>query len=240
MCVREYIPDLIQGASTILASIIVVVAGVNGFFRQKEYELVQKRYLEEGVDVVVAITESAMNTYYHNWSSCLENLKTFRDDGTMSLDVFRAGTLPLPPDTFGLTANYRLHRIVGSGVFWEVFQLVISFAQAACTKIRDEIPTGLKITLEKGGHNRVEMVEAAIDALMGLDDEFQRFHFFIGKLQDIAMVLEERKFALKDVKKLKTDKTVITAIKELKDHYKAELESASVGVDMAGGNTHAR
>ena len=41
MCLAEFIPELISGGFTILAALIAVSVGVWGFFRQKEYELVQ-------------------------------------------------------------------------------------------------------------------------------------------------------------------------------------------------------
>lgn len=227
MCLRDFIPDLIQGAATILAAFVVVVAGVKGFFQQKEYELVQRRYLEGGIDVVVAITESAMNTYFHSWSRCMQKLKKFRYDESMRTEDFSVDEFPMPPDLFALTANYRLQRIVGSGVFFEIFQSAMAFTQSACSVIRDEIPTGLKITLEAGERSRDEMIEAAMELLMDMNEKYSRFHFFVGKLQDVAMVLESRKFSLSEVLALKNNPDIKSAIKELEDYYKTELEDGS-------------
>lgn len=229
MCAPDYASDLIQGGSTILAAVIAVGAGIWGFFRQKEYELVQKRYLEEGVDVIIATTENALNTYHHNWARCLEMLKAFRDNEAMKPEELdSAGFLHLPTDRFALTANYRINQIVNSGTVWRVFQLVIAFAQHACSVTRDEIPVGLKVklTTDKIKASRKEMVEEAMTVLTELDSKSHRFHHFVGKLQDIAMLLEEQKFALKDIRKLRTHPTVVETIKDLEEYYKDDLQKA--------------
>ncbi|WP_448106425.1 hypothetical protein [Pseudomonas azerbaijanoccidentalis] len=170
----------------------------------------------------------------------MQQLKSFRDDEDRSSEEFTADFLQLPPDILALTAGYRLNQIIGSSVFWQVFQLVMSFTQNACSKMFDEIPLGLKITLKEGKLSRAEIVQEAMKVLTELDEEFNRYHFFLGKLQDIAMLLEERKFAFKDVRKLRTNRTVRTAIKELEAHYKVELEYDSVGTEGAGDNVQTR
>lgn len=106
-------------------------AGIWAFYRQREYELVQKRYLEEGLDVIISTAENALYTFHHNWARCLELLKSFRDLGTMKPEDLDVGFLQLPTDRFALTANYRVNQIVNSPTVWRVFQLVIEFAQSA-------------------------------------------------------------------------------------------------------------
>ncbi len=62
MCLTEYIPEIISGISTIVAALLAVGAGIWGFYRQKEYELVQRRYLEEGLDILISSAENALYT----------------------------------------------------------------------------------------------------------------------------------------------------------------------------------
>ena len=150
MCWTPYIPNLISGGATILAALIAVGAGIRAFYRQREYELVQKRYLEEGLDVIISTAENALFTYHHNWARCLELLKSFRDVKAMKPEDLDVGFLQLPADRFALTANYRVNQIVDSGTVWRVFQLIISFAQNACSVARDEIPAALKMKLTVG------------------------------------------------------------------------------------------
>lgn len=233
MCISNFVPDLIQGGATILAAIIAVWGGFWAFFRQKEFDLVKTRYLEEGVDVIIAVTENALNIHHHNWARSLEMLKAFRDNPAMKPEELdSAGFLHLPTDRFALTANYRVNQIINSGTIWRVFQLVIAFAQYSCSVTRDEIPVGMKVKLETDQikASRSEMVDEAMEILKELDAKSHRYHFFVGKLQDIAMLLEEQKFALKDIRKLRRHPTIVEAIAALEEHYKDELKSEKTSV----------
>ena len=223
-----YIPNLISGAATILAAFIAVGAGIWAFYRQREHELVQKRYLEEGLDVVISTAENALYTYHHNWARCLELLKSFRDVETMKPGELDVGFLQLPADRFALTANYRVNQIVNSGTVWKVFQLIISFAQTASAVARDEIPAAmkLKLTTDQVEVSRAEMVEEATKVLKDLDKKSHHFYFFFGQLQDISMLLEEQKFALKHIRGLRNHPTVIAAIHKLEKEFSDELKGA--------------
>lgn len=228
MCWSEYIPELISGGATILAALLAVGGGICGFFRQKEYELVQKRYLEDGLDVVISTAVNSLNTFHHNWARCLELLKTFRDVDTMKPEELDVGFLQLPTDRFALIANYRVNQIVDSPVVWQAFQLVISFAQTACSVSRDEIPAALKLklTTSQTQASRQEMADVAMMELQDLDTKSHRFHLFIRQLQDISMLLEEQKFALNDIRALRKHPVVVGALEKLKKEYANELESA--------------
>jgi len=226
MCWSQYTSDSIQGGATILAALVAVVAGVWGFFRQKEYELVQRRYLEEGLDVVISTTESALNTYYHNWARCLELLKSFRDLESIKPEDLDSGFLQLPPDRIALTANYRVNQIVNSPTVWRVFQLIVSFAQSGCSVTRDEIPLGLKVklTTDHIAADRKEMVETAMNVLTELDEKSHRYHSFIGELQDISMLLEQKRFSFKGIRKLRKHPVVLAALKNLEEKFAADLK----------------
>ena len=228
MCWTPYIPNLISGGATILAALIAVGAGIWAFYRQREYELVQKRYLEEGLDVIISTAENALFTYHHNWARCLELLKSFRDVEAMKPEELDVGFLQLPADRFALTANYRVNQIVNSGTVWRVFQLIIAFAQNACSVARDEIPAALKLklTTDQIQASRKEMFDEAAKVLKELDKKSHHFYVFFGQLQDISMLFEEQKFALKNIRALRTHPTVVGAIAKLEKEYADDLKGA--------------
>lgn len=228
MCWFKYIPELISGGATIVAAVLAVTGGIWGFFRQKEYELVQKRYLEEGLDVVISTAVNSLNTFHHNWARCLELLKSFRDVDTIKPEELDVGFLQLPTDRFALTANYRVNQIIDSPVVWQAFQLLISFAQGACSVVRYEIPAALKLKLTTNQipASRQEVVDEAIKVLEDLDTQSHRFHLFIGQLQDISILLEEQKFALKDIRALRKHPVVISALEKLEKEYGSDLKTA--------------
>ncbi len=223
-----YIPNLISAGATILAALIAVGAGIWAFYRQREHELVQKRYLEEGLDVIVSTAENALFTYHHNWARCLELLKSFRDVETMTPEDLHAGFLQLPADRVALTANYRVNQIVDSGTIWQVFQLIIAFAQNGCTVARDEIPAALKLKLTSNNiqADRRMVVDEAMKVLEDLDKKSHHFYVFFGQMQDISMLFEEQKFALKHIRSLRKHPIVVGAIEKLKKEYASDLKGA--------------
>lgn len=50
----------------IVAVLIAYFLGAAAYFRQKEYELVRKRYLEEGVDVISEEADKALGVFWRN------------------------------------------------------------------------------------------------------------------------------------------------------------------------------
>lgn len=224
----QYIPNLISGGATILAALIAVGAGIWAFYRQREHELVQKRYLEEGLDVIISTAENALFTYHHNWARCLELLKSFRDVEAMKPEDLDVGFLQLPADRFALTANYRVNQIVDSGTVWRVFQLIIAFSQNACSVVRDEIPAALKmkLTTNQIQSSRKEMFDEAMKVLEDLNKKSNHFYVFFGQMQDISMLFEEQKFALKHIRRLRKHPTVIGAIAKLEKEYANDLKGA--------------
>jgi len=226
MCITEYLPEIISGTFTILAAVVAVLLGIWGFFRQKEYELVQRRYLEEGLDIVIATAENALNTFHHNWARSLELLKLFRDLETIKPEDLDQGFLALPADRFALTANYRLNQLTDSDTIWRVFQLVIAFAERANSVARVETPTALKmkLTTDTIEATRKEMVDAGLEALTELDKESHHYHSFVGELQAIARLVEGQRFSLKGIRKLRTDPIVKNAISNLETKFSEQLK----------------
>jgi hypothetical protein len=227
MCDSGLGSELIAGATTVLAAGIAVWGGIWAFRRQKEHELVQRRYLDEGLDVVISIAEAALSIYSHNWARCTEIIKTFRDLQNVTADDLIIGFLPLPENRFAFTAHYRVNVIVDSPVIWQVFQLVIAFAQRGCTITKEEIPVGLREVLRHGPDpaKRDETVQAAMQAITELDKDSYRFHIFAQQMNRIARVVEEGSFTFKSIKSLREHTEVKSAVEELEKAFADKLKT---------------
>ena len=226
MCLSDLVPDLISSATTMLAVVVGIGGGIWAYYRQKEYELVQRRYLEEGLDVLISTAESSLNIFSHNWAKSLEHLKMFRDLEELDPAELDRGYLDLPDSRFSLLANYRVNAIVNSPTVWYVFQLLISFCQQGCTVARDEIPTALKLKLTSDGIDatREEMVDEAKAVLVELNSDSQKYHIFIGQMYRIVELFEKQKFRFDGVNKLNDDPVVKDVIKNLEEHFADKLE----------------
>lgn len=222
---KDLIPELISSITTLIAVLIGIVGGVWAYYRQKEHEIVQRRYLEEGLDVLISTAEQSLNVFSHNWAKCLEHLKTFRDIENVEPSELERGFLDLPESRFSLTANYRVNSIVDSPTVWYVFQLVLSFCESGSAVARNEIPAALKQKLigTDIDATREEIVEEAEKILVELNEESQRYHIFVGKMHRIVDLFEKQNFRYKTVKKLAKNPTVLDVVKTLEDSFADKL-----------------
>lgn len=221
--------EFLSSGMTLITAAIAVGGGIWAYYLQKEFELVQRRYLEEGLDVLIATAENSLNIYSHNWARSLEILKTFRDLEKIDIGEFDKGFLNLPESRFSLTANYRVNTIVDSPIVWYTFQLVQSFCQRGCAITRDEIPVALKTKLqtERIESTREEIVEEAVAVLTELDKESHRYHTFGGQMHRIASLLERQKFRFKTVQALKNHETVRDVLTRLEETFADKLAEHS-------------
>ena len=70
------------------------------------------------------------------------------------------------------------------------------------------------------------MVDEAMKVLKELDEKSHHFYVFFGRLQDISMLFEEQKFALKHIRALRKHPTVVGAIAKLEKEYADDLKGA--------------
>ena len=56
-----------KGVVALIVALLVAQFGLTIYFRQKEHELVQKRYLEGCIDVLAGELEIAFGAFRHNW-----------------------------------------------------------------------------------------------------------------------------------------------------------------------------
>ena len=65
----------------VAVALIVYFLGKSTYFRQKEYEMITKIYLEEGLDSISKNVDSSLAIFRHNWWVSTVVLKHFRDLG---------------------------------------------------------------------------------------------------------------------------------------------------------------
>jgi len=230
----NYLPAIITGGATFIAGIMVAIVGFIAYYKQKEYELCKQRYLEEGFDVVVSVAQQALSIYNHNWARIIEILKSFRDTSPEDFDLseLEKGFIDLSESRFPLIANYRVRSITQSDTIWNVFQLLVSFAQKGISISKKEIPLALrmKISTDKIQATKEEMFEDALNELQKLQDESYLYYEFLKECQKIIDLLETQKFSFKKIRKISKNPVVIEAISNLQNQFKDKLEVHDKGI----------
>ncbi len=211
-----------------MAAIGAAWVGVRIFFRQKEYEIVKNRYLDCGVDLVVTELENNLGVLSHNWARCLNIVKSFRDTNELfDVSELDKGFLELDSSRFQVVANHRLNILVGSKIYWEVFQLAQAFISTSNSTITKEVTDTirLKLTTDKVTKTTEELVDYSHKLLKEINEASHRYSSFQHKLLMIADVLEREKLSFNKVEKFR-DKLEITEItRQLENEYAEKLSS---------------
>jgi hypothetical protein len=228
-----YIKPFIPLAAVILAYFL----GKSTYFRQKEYELITKRYLEEGIDSISKNVDLSLAIIRHNWWHCLFVLKSFRDLGKdMRPELYNEGLIEPDPSNFELWKDYRLKDIVGDDIFTLVHQLLDSFVKSSFSFFRDDMCNGIRFTLNGGKElevvaTREEIYEEMLKATIEVDNKARKFYVLLGELQNISNLIQTKRFSFKNLDKLKEHSVVKNAVKNLKNTFEDDLKKSDDNKD---------
>ena len=223
-----FISPLIPLAAVILAYLL----GKSAYFRQKEYELITKRYLEEGIDSISKNVDSSLAIIRHNWWHCLFVLKSFRDLGKdMRPELYNEGLIKPDPSNFELWKDYRLKDIVGNDIFNRVHQHLDSFVKSSFSSFRDDMCNGIRVTLNGGKElevvaTREEIYEGILKDAIEIDNKARKFYVLLGELQNISNLIQTKRISFKNLDKLKEHTVVKNAVKNLKNAVKEVLKDS--------------
>lgn len=218
--------EVIRGVVTIAAAGFAAWLGLKVFLRQKEFELVKQRYLEGAIDVIAQQHEEVLGIVCHNWARCLHLLLAFRDESdSFDIEELQRGFLALDSSKFHTIAHHRLQVLVGSEIFWEVYQLALSFAVNANVKVTKEIPAAIRIKLstEKIVAEIEKIVEESIALVQRIDNESQKFSFLTKELELLAGTLQVEQLTFKNVSTFRERPDVKASVSRLKEQFSKEI-----------------
>jgi hypothetical protein len=229
--------ELLRGGFTIAAAASAAAAGawvgLKLFYRQKEFDLVRQRYLEGAIDIVAAQNEEAMGVWTHNWSRCLYLLMDFRNQGgAFDLAELQRGFLEFKATGFQVIPHNRLRYLVGSRIFWDVYEIAMLLATNANAKVSKEIPYLIHLKLSNNiSASPQEIVQQAQDSIEKLDKEIRKFAILTGELQMLATILEKQSMTFQRVETFRDRPEVRSAVERLQNSFAEELQ-------QYGQNTH--
>jgi hypothetical protein len=125
--------------------------GLRAYHRQREYELVRRRYLDEGLDAFAADVEHALAVFWNNWNHGVNVLREYGSKGNaMRKELLDTGWLDLDMSHVRFQPSYRIHQLVDDPIFWYVQQSLFAFViktnfflkDDLCGKVRHEVSGG--------------------------------------------------------------------------------------------------
>jgi len=229
----KYAAPLASIAGPILGACLAALFGIWFFFRQKEYEVVRKRYLEEGIDHIVAQIAGALHLFQQNWTRCLLILKTYRglkDDTPREL--YSKAFHTVDPNAFVSTKHFLLQQLIRDSVFYDASQLLFVFLHDATNTFENDVCAGIRIQIEGGKSHtikpeqRQELIDAFVQRLTAIEKEAHSYWIMLGNLQQISFVLERQRFTFWKLTKFHKNKTVRSCVEEVKRQFGKEIEEA--------------
>lgn len=226
----EIIVATVQGLFTVFAALATAWFALFLFYKQREYEIAKQRYLDGGVDVVASEIENALGVFNHNWSRCLNIIKSFKDgEEYFDLKELGKGFIEYESIYFHEVSNHRIQSLTESNVYWEVYQVFLAFCSNSMTIIQHEIPETIRIKLTTSDI-KVETEELANKIFSKLEDiqnDSHKFSMFASELQLLAKILEKDKLSIKNIQEFKEKPEVKASIKRLEKYYEADLKGDS-------------
>lgn len=227
-----------QPVATILGAILVLVGaplfGIWVYFKQKEYETIRHRYLDDGIAVIIRQVEYALDVFQYNWARSIYLLKTYRDLGINTPpELYNSGFISIDkPISLEASRHYLLREIIGDKVFFDVHQLLAVFLHDADNLFTVDLCSAIRISL-KGGKGSItidppeKIYEEFIKALEKKDKEGQLFYFLLGNLKMLESLLSKKHYSFKSINKFRDYPEVIKSISDLKQTFKDQLAKHS-------------
>ena len=212
---------------------VVVLAcflGRSAYFRQKEYELIIRRYLEEGLDAISKNVDKSLAVFRYNWWQSTVLLKYFRDHGKdIRKELYEI--LFITPDTslWDLWRDYRLADIVGDNIFFQAHQLLDVFVRDSYAFFQDDLCAAVRIVIEGGKElkvnaSREQIISEYFQKIMRLDEEVKPYYVLLGELQTLTSIIQKERFSFRKLKKLRKRPNVIQNTNNLKKLFRDTLE----------------
>jgi hypothetical protein len=214
--------ELIRGAFTLGAVTLGAFIALFVYFRQKEYELVKQRYLEQGVDVVAASLESTQGVVSHNWARCLQICKSFRDTGAnFDLEELDRSFLELDNSQFHQIAHHRIGSLLHSQIVWETFQRAMVDFSSASAMFTKEVPEAIRLrcTTTLITQDYASMANTMLDDLREQHDSLYEYAVLIQELHNLSLMLEAEKLKLKAIANFSKRKEVKELINRLRTAF---------------------
>jgi len=216
--------------AALVASILAPKVGLLTYYRQKEYELVRERYLDNGLDLISFQVEHALRIFRHNLARSLDALKFFRDMGDkMPLSVLESGYLNLPSDAFDTSRYNVLEALLGEDCkyFWDLYQFTFAFVGTKNSIFIYDIPSILQAKIQEHEGKRARTFSELHDELQKVSDGMTPSYKLQDELAKLTNVMIRNKFKFQEIQNLRNEMEVRRSVNRIKTAIEKYKDSHS-------------
>jgi len=223
----ELLKDVGAGLAPLGAAFVAYLLGLRAYHRQREYELVRRRYLDEGLDAFAADVEHALAVFKNNWQHSLTVLKHYREmDAGMRKELLDTGFMEVQMSQFRVRPNYRIGTLVGDRVFWNVQQFLFAFVGTTTAFFKEDLCGAVRHAISGGALKgpKQDMIDEYAKVCNEHLSTADRYYVLLAEVQAVTTEFEQEHFTLTTVQKFKERKAVKDSVKRLKEAFAAKLE----------------
>jgi len=227
----EYGPAIfgafVTGLFLLLAAYIASKYGLGTYFRRREHEQIIRRYLDEGVDRVLAGVNQAQGVFIDNHLKALKTLRQIEEGQKVNI--------PVMFETCGrhilaLTPFNKINYLMGDQVFGRLIALFFGIIDGQSVSLEEEFQQLHIVRTEKGFAKTLSPDLTVEEMRVSLNVGYKKVEKFFplsDELQQLASILEKQTtLSWPALSQFKNLPEVKQSAKRLKKIY-AELKAQS-------------
>lgn len=210
---------------TVSAGATAAYVGLKIYFRQREYELIKQRYLENGVDKVLSEFEACSSIVTQNWAACAGALAGAAGD-QIPLKEILSNFKALPHVSPYNSAHARVAKITGSYSFLHIHQKATAFYFVQNNAILEKTKKCIEkisSTESKDPQLITKEIDNALSFIFSIKDRLQKFSSLALYLQEVSEFIETNKLGFKSIQDAPKSKQVRSIVQRLEADFANEL-----------------
>lgn len=195
----EIISALIMGISVLGVAFIGYFFGLRTYFKRREHELILKRYLDEGIDLLSELIDKASQVFLYNHKKANDIVSKLESLPEAYLSTVKFRTIQAEPK---FTPYSKLTYLLGDNIFVLCVQSLLVFIDSQCDYLDSsfrslalEAINILRDNRDEDSETLKAMYEEFAKTLKSQLDEdienFTEFSFIRTTFQKIALILEK-------------------------------------------------
>jgi hypothetical protein len=225
----------------IVAAFLSYIGGVKIYFKQKEYELVRKRYLEDGLDLLSENVDQVLSIFRTHWAYSVSLLREFEALGKDTpLKSYSEKFPQFEENIFRLMPFSRLRYLINDQVFWEAIQQLNAFVENSIAYFRIDLSNAIKFYCEtdKIEISHKEIANLYLEGIVKIEKDSHNYYEVVTGLSQLSLYLEREKFSFKKLEIFRDKEDVKSIVNNFKENFVFKtIKKKPNNATQAGGKT---
>ncbi len=208
--------------SIIVTAFLSYIAGIKIYFKQKEYELVKKRYLEEGLDILIENVETALSLFRSNWAYSVYLLKEFKSlEKSIPRESYTGRFPQFDERIFRVRPLSRLRYLINDKIYYDAIQQLYAFVENSIAYFRIDLSNSIRLYCDtnRALKSHEEIAEIYLKEIKKIEKNSHNYYELLGSLFQLSLFIEREKFSFKQLEKFRDIEDVRTIVSNFKNNF---------------------